>query len=325
MARGRTRGNMAIEVVRERWKGRVIEVTLGRESHQVSFGGDGALPFLHFEGPIPHRPVVALEVWDRVDGDFPPLLAEAFGPAVQDPAEWARLAAARGADMVALRLVSTDPEGFNFPVSAAVSTAQAVAAAVDVPLIVLGCGVESRDAEVLPAVASALEGRSCLIGLATAENYRPVVEACRAYGHAVVASSPLDINLAKQLNILITDTGLPLERVVMDPSIGPLGYGLDYAYSIMERMRLGALGGDRMLAPPVVCFVGYEAWKTKEALAGDRPEWGEQAKRAVLWEAVTAAALAQAGGSLFVFRHPEAMRRFQKQVGELMTAWRDEC
>lgn len=315
---------MAVEIVRERWKGRVIEVTLGREPNRVSFGGDGALPFLHFEGPIPHRPAVALEVWDRVEGDFPPLLAGAVGPVLQDPAEWARRAVDLGADMVALRLVSTDPDGINAGAPEAVNGAQAVAAAVDVPLIVLGCGVESRDAEVLPAVAAALEGRGCLIGTVTAENYRPVVEACKIHGHAVVATSPLDINLAKQLNILITDAGLPLERIVMDPSIGPLGYGLDYAYSIMERMRLGALGGDRMLASPVVCFVGYEAWKTKEALAADRPEWGDQAERAVLWETVTAAALAQAGGSLFVFRHPEAMRRFQKQIGELMTAWRDE-
>lgn len=311
---------MNIAIVKERWKGHVLEVTLGREPDTVVFGGEGTLPFLAFEGCSPRRPVVALEIWDEVTDAFPRLGFEALDEVLEDPVGWARRAEELGADVAALRLVSTHPDGSGLSAEDAAQRALAVAEAVKIPLVVLGCDVASRDAETLPVVAAALEGRGCLLGLATADNYRPIAEACHKHGHAVIASTPLDINLAKQLNILITDAGLPLDRIVIDPSIGALGYGLDYAYSIMERMRLGVLGGDRMLAPPVICLVGDEAWKSKEAQAIDRTEWGRQGRRAVLWEAVTAAALAQAGGSLFLFRHPEAMRLFQAQIDDLRKA-----
>lgn len=309
---------MAVEIVKERWKGRVLEMVLGSGTHTVKVGGDAALPFLHFEGQIPNRPATALEVWDRVDGEFPPMLAAAFEGVLGSPGDWARRCVEYGADMVALRLVSTHPEGQDAGAEEAAAAARMVAEAVEVPLIVLGCGVEEKDAAVLPAVAAALDGRNCLVGFATSENYKTVVAACIAHGHSVIATSPLDINLAKQLNILITDMNLPPERIAMDPSIGSLGYGIEYAWSIIERMRLGALSGDRMLSQPVICFVGDEAWKVKETTADDVAEWGEQGRRALLWEAMTAVVLAQAGGSIFVFRHPEAMQHFNRQIDALM-------
>jgi len=316
MERGRSK-QMAVEIVRERWKGRVCEMVLGREPRVVRAGGDTSLPFIRFEGR-PIRPVTALEVQDIDPGDWPEVLRKEFDGVLGDPAAWARRGVELGADLVLLRLAGTHPENLDTGPEAAAETARRVAGAVDVPLVVLGSTVEEKDARVLPVVAEALEGRNCLLGQATAENYKTVVAACVAYGHCVAATSPLDINLAKQLNILITEMNLPPERIAMDPSIGPLGYGLEYAYSIIERKRLGALAGDRMLAPPVICLVGEETWKTREAQVEDAAEWGDRLRRAVLWETVTAVTLALAGGSIFVFRHPESLARFNREVDALM-------
>ena len=308
---------MALEIVRERWKGNVLEMVLGREPHTVRVGGDTALPFLHFEGTTV-RPVTALEVQDITPADWPEVLRAPFAGVLADPVAWARRCVQSGADLVTLRLAGAHPEGGDAGAETVAAVARRVAEAVDVPLMVLGCGVEEKDALILPAVAEALEGRNCLLGQATMENYKAVVAGCLAYGHSVVATSPLDINLAKQLNILITEMNLPPERIAMDPSIGPLGYGIEYAYSIIERKRIGALSGDRMLAPPVVCLVGEESWKTKEAQVTEVPEWGDQERRAVLWEAMTALTLALAGGSIFVFRHPESLARFNREIDALM-------
>ncbi|MBE0466716.1 MAG: acetyl-CoA decarbonylase/synthase complex subunit delta [Candidatus Desulforudis sp.] len=308
---------MAVKIVRERWPGKVYEMVLGRRPNTVRVGGDTSLPFIHFEGE-PKKPVVALEIQDIEPLGWPEVLWAPFAGLMSDPVAWARRCVEYGADLVALRLAGVHPESGDAGAEAAAAVARSVAQAVDVPLVVLGCGMEEKDARVLPVVAEALEGYNCLIGQATVDNYKPVAAGCRAYGHSVVATSPLDINLAKQLNILITEMNLPPERIAMDPSIGPLGYGIEYAYSIIERKRLGALMGDRMLAPPVICLVGEEAWKTREAQVGDTPEWGNQARRAVLWETMTAVMLALAGGSIFVLRHPESLARFQGRIDVLM-------
>lgn len=291
---------------------------LGSGAHMVRVGGETGLPFHHFESEIPNRPLVALEVTDLLDDGWPPLLRATYAGVTEDVVAWARKCVALGADAVALRLASAHPDTGATAPAAAAGTAARVAEAVDVPLIVLGCGDAARDAVVLPEVGAALAGRNCLLGPATEENYRSVAAACVAHGHNIIARTPLDVNLAKQLNILITDMNLPPDRIAMDPSVGPLGYGIEYAYSVIERMRTAALAGDRMLAQPVLCLVGEECWRTREAQAEDADGWGEIARRAVLWEAVTASVLAVAGGSIFVFRHPDAAAQFRRQVDDLM-------
>jgi len=309
---------MTVAIAKERWAGKCIEVTLGTGPKQVKIGGEATLPFLHFEGEIPNPPVVALEIFDQAPQEWPELLTEAYEGATGDPAAWARKCEELGADLVALRLTRTHPDGENASPEEAARVAAKVAEAVEVPLIVLGCGVEEKDAAVLPEVASALSGKNCLFGLATQENYKSVVAGCIANGHAVIASTPLDINLAKQLNILITEMNLEPNRIVIDPSIGALGYGIEYAYSIIERVRTGALMGDKMLAMPVILLVGQEVWKTKEAKITDAPEWGDHRKRAILWEVTTAVSLLHAGGHIAVVRHPESLRYVKEHIAEMM-------
>ncbi|MCL6610714.1 MAG: acetyl-CoA decarbonylase/synthase complex subunit delta [Peptococcaceae bacterium] len=311
---------MAVTIAKERWTSKVNELVLGAEPNVVKVGGDATLPFLFFEGEMPNRPVVALEVLDMEPEDWPDILKAPFEGVLGDPAAWAKKNVEYGADLVCLRLVSAHPDNKNASPEECAKTAKAVADAVNVPLIIIGCGVEEKDAEIMPAVGEALAGKVALLGCATPNNYKTITAACMVNGHSIVASSPLDINLAKQLNILITEMGLAANRIAIDPLVGALGYGIEYAYSIMERARLGALTGDKMLAMPVICFVGQEAWKAKEAKASndETPEWGDQTRRAILWEVMTAVTFAQASGAIMVMRHPESCKQFKAHIDKMM-------
>jgi acetyl-CoA decarbonylase/synthase complex subunit delta len=317
-----------MELVKERYPGCIGEVTLGATAaqggtrgHTRQLGGDKAMPFLGFEGAIPHRPLVAMEVVDRVP-EWPDPLAEALGPVLDDPAAWARRCVEElGADLICLRLQSADPELGDAGPKECAATVRQVLQAVPVPLVVVGCGLEAKDNLVLPYVAEACAGENLLLGAATQENYRTLTAACLVYGHALIALSPIDISIGKQLNILIGEMGLPLERVVSDPTTGALGYGIEYTYSIIERWRLGALSGDRALALPAICQEGQEAWRTKEAGAHEEvPGWGDSSARGVLWEALTATALLQAGAHLVVLRHPRAVCLVKRHIDEMMGA-----
>lgn len=317
-----------MELVKERYLGCIGEVVLGATAaqggtrgHTRRVGADAAMPFLRFEGAVPHRPLVAMEVVDRVP-EWPSLLGEALGPVLGHPAAWARRCVEEfGADLVCLRLGSGDPELGDASPGECAATVRQVLAAVEVPLVVVGSGSETKDNLVLPYVAEACAGENLLLGNATQENYRTLTAACLVYGHSLIALSPIDISIGKQLNILVSEMGLALDRVVADPTTGALGYGIEYTYSIIERWRLGALSGDRALAVPVICQVGQEAWRTKEAGAqDDSPGWGDAAERGVLWEALTATALLQAGAHLVVLRHPRAVGLVKKHIDEMMGA-----
>ena len=307
---------MAVTIIKERWTSKVAEEAFGLAG--IKAGGESTLPFLQFEGEVPNRAVTALEVFDMEPEDYPAMLKEAFAGVMNDPVAWAKKAVEYGADMVALRLMSAHPDWKGASADEVAATAKAVADAISVPLIVIGTGIEEKDGEILPVVAEKLEGKKALIGCVTANNYKSITAAANGYGHNLIASSPLDINLCKQLNILINEMGLPLDRIAFDPLVGALGYGIEYAYSIMERARIGALTGDKTLATPIVCFVGQEAWKAKEAKDPDVAEWGPQGDRAILWETTTATTFAIAGGNIFIMRHPESVKRFNAFIAEAM-------
>lgn len=318
---------MPIEVLKEKYSSRIREVVLGAtpeqggtRTHTITIGGDSTLPFLHFEGEVPHRPVVAVEVLDMVP-EWSPALTKYYADVLDNPAAWAKKAVEEyGADLIYLKLQSADPElGDRTPEQCA-QTVKDVLAAVGVPLIVVGCGNDEKDNQVMPVVAEAAAGENLLLGIATQDNYKTLTAACMVHKHNIIAQSPIDINICKQLNILITEMNLPPDRIVIDTSIGALGYGIEYSYSIMERTRLGGLTGDKMLAMPVFCNVGYEVGRTKEfnASVDEFPGWGPQEERAIVWEAVTATTLLQAGGHIIVMRHPEAIKLVKRNIDALM-------
>ncbi|GFN23604.1 MAG: acetyl-CoA decarbonylase/synthase complex subunit delta [Thermoanaerobacteraceae bacterium] len=318
---------MPVQILKEKSRAAVQTVTLGAtpeqggtRSHTVTIGGDAALPFHHFEGEIPHRPVVAMEVQD-IEPEWPEPLKRCFAGVMKEPGRWAEKCVREyGADLIYVKLDGADPEGANRTAEQCVNTVKEVLQAVGVPLIVVGCGDAEKDKEVLEAVAEAAAGENLLLGNAEQNNYQSLTAACMVHKHNIIARSPLDINICKQLNILISEMNLPLNRIVIDPSIGSLGYGIEYAYSIMERTRLGALQGDKMLSMPVLCTVGYEAWRAKEASApvSSFPGWGDVEERGILWEAVTAAAVLQAGAHILLMRHPQAVALVKENIDRLM-------
>jgi acetyl-CoA decarbonylase/synthase complex subunit delta len=279
-------------------------------------GGEKTMPFLRFESPMPHPPVIAVEIKDRKPDDWSPLLAKAWGDAMQDPAAWAKAAEAAGADLIVLAFTATDKDGKPASASNAVATVKSVLAASGLPLIVFGPGQAELDNEVLVGVAEAAKGERLALGICEDKNYRTIVATAMANGHLVTARTPMDVNLAKQLNILISDMGFPLERVLMDPTTGALGYGIEYGFSAMERLRLAALQGDAMTQLPMIVTPGFEAWKTKESKVGEGvPEaWGNWSERAVQWETLTAATLLGSGADIVVLRHPESVKRVRAAI-----------
>jgi acetyl-CoA decarbonylase/synthase, CODH/ACS complex subunit delta len=318
---------MAVQILKERNTGKINTVTIGATKAEggtrtsvVTIGGDSALPFLHFEGEFPYKPVIALEVQSRVPDQWNDECKAAFADVLGNPVAWAKKCVEFGADMVYLKLTSADPDLENHSPEECAKIVKDVLAAVGVPLIVSGCGNEEKDNLVMPAVAEAAAGENLLLGVAEQENYKSIAAAAMVHKHTLIALTPCDINICKQLNILITEMGLPADKIVIDPGAGGLGYGIEYTYSILERGRLGALQGDKMLSMPVIATVGYEAWRAKEANAPESefPAWGNQAERGILWEAMTAAALFQGGIHAVVMRHPEALKLVRKNVTELM-------
>lgn len=318
---------VTVETPTEKWTGSVREVTLGATAEQggtrtrtVTVGGETTLPFLHFEGKMPNPPAIAIEIQDYYPEDWSPLLKEAWGEALKDPAIWAERAEGYGADLITLRLRGVDNEDNETTPEEAATTVKNVLAATGLPLIVRGPGQAELDNELLVAVAEAAKGERIALGLCEDKNYRTIVAAALAHDQLVISSTPMDVNLSKQLIILISDMALPLDRILMDPTTGALGYGIEYGYSVMERLRIAALTGDTMTQQPMICFVGEESWRQKESKAGEGvPEaWGDWAKRGVTWEAMTATTVLHSGADIVTIRHPETGEIVKGLIGKLM-------
>ena len=314
---------MPIEIPKDKWPGSVKKVTIGATAAEggtraksVTLGGQTTLPYMHFEAPMPNKPVIAIEIKSRKPDDWSSLLNEFWGDTMNDPATWAKKAEEAGADMIVLALSLEDSA------DDAVKIVKAVLSASGLPLVVWGPGQAEKDNALLVPVAEATKGEKLVLGICEDKNYRTIVATAMANGHLVQARTPMDVNLAKQLNILITDMGLPADRIVMDPTTGALGYGIEYGYSVMERLRLAALQGDAMTQLPMLVTPGFEAWKAKESKVGEGvPEaWGDWKSRSIHWETLTAIALVESGADAVVLRHPESVKRVKDAINELVTA-----
>jgi acetyl-CoA decarbonylase/synthase complex subunit delta len=310
------------EIPKITYTGKIKEVTLGKGPKGVTVGGETSYPFHLFEGEMPHPPRIAIEVYDVAPDDWPEAALAPFKDVANDPVAWAKKSVQNyGAELIALQLVSTDPNGLNRSSDEAAQTAKKVASAVDVPVIVWGSGNADKDAEVLRKVSEVCEGMNLIIGPVVEGNYKQVGAGAIGYKHAAIASTPIDINLAKQLNILLGNLGVPDEQIIVDPTTGGLGYGIEYTYSVMERDRMAALTQqDERLQFPIICNMAREIWKTKEAKMNteEAPTLGDAKKRGILMEAVTAVMLLLAGADVLVMRHPEAIKLVREMIAEFM-------
>jgi CO dehydrogenase/acetyl-CoA synthase delta subunit len=290
----------------ETYTGKIREVTLGTGSKALKTGGQTILPLHYFEGSAPNRPLVALEIDDTGAAGWVAHVRAPCGDLINDPVKWAARCLELGADLVCLRLEGTDPQGANKTAAEAAELASKVAASINTPLIVYGCGDDKKDVEVLGAVAAACKGENLLLGPAVKENYEALARAVAENNHCIIAQTPIDLNLEKELNVKLLKT-LPPERIVIDPLSSALGYGMEYSFTIMERTRqIGVVFGDAALQMPVIADLGGECWKTNQARAD-----GDQG---ILWEGMTAMSLLLAGADILVLRHPDNCRMIKEAI-----------
>ncbi|HUT54276.1 MAG TPA: acetyl-CoA decarbonylase/synthase complex subunit delta [bacterium] len=310
---------MAIQVMKETYSGKIREVEVGKGPKAVKVGGAQSYPFHGFEGSLGNPPRIAWEMWDAgADEAWPDAAKEPFADVLQDPAAWAKkLSNEYKAEIISLRLQSIDPNGMNASAMSAVETVKKVLEAIEVPLIVCGVWNQAKDQEVLRKIAEECEGRNLALCPIEEGTYKTVGAGVIGFGQLAVASTPIDVNLAKQLNTLLGNLGVKPEKILMDPTTGGLGYGLEYSFSVMERDRMAALvQQDDKMQQPLICFLSYETWKTKEARM-DEPKMGPAGERAIAIEAMTAMTLLTAGADVLVMRHPRAIAKVQEVIKEL--------
>jgi len=312
---------MAFEIPKTSYSGKIGEITLGKGDKAVKVGGETAYPFYLFEGDMPNLPKIAMEVYDCPPDEWAEAALEPFVGVTDDPVAWAKKCVNDyGAEMICLQLLSTDPNGLDRGADEAAEAVKKVADAIDVPLIVWGTANHDKDTEVLRKVCEVCQDKNLIVGPVEEGDHKRIGAAAIGYRHTVVASTPIDINLAKQLNILLGNLGVPDDLLVMDPTVSSIGYGIEYCYSVMERMRMAALTQqDDKLQFPLICNIGKEVWKAKEVKITEEedPKLGDAKKRGILLEAMSAMCLLLAGGDVLIMRHPEAIKLVREMMTEL--------
>ncbi len=303
---------MSFEFYKESYAGAIKAISIGKGDKAITVGGETCYPLYQFEGEMPHKPKIAMEIWDTEPDEWPAAALEPFKDVASDPAAWAKKCVDEyGAEIIVLQLKSIDPNGTDASPADASATVKKVLGAIDVPLVVWGIANHEKDEAVFKQIAEDCQEVQLTLGPVEDKNHKGIGAAAMGYGHAIISSSPIDVNLAKQVNILLENLGMPMDRVIIDPTTGGLGYGLEYSYSVMERLRMAAMAqGDDKLQMPIINNLANEIWKCKEAKQGvdEAPTLGDPEKRGILMEAVGAVTYLVAGSDILIMRHPEAIR-----------------
>lgn len=306
----------------QKFNAKINTVTIGSGDKTVTIGGDSTYPFYSFDAPSENTPKIGVEISDMGLENIVSEGIKVYYDGASTIGEMAKKAAAmEGADFVALILEGGDPNGVNKSVDELIAVVKEVADAIDAPLVVEGCKNVEKDAELLPKVAEALQGRNVLILSEKEENYKAIGAAAGlAYDQIVGAESAVDINLAKQLNVVTTQLGVNAQKIVMNIGSAAAGYGYEYVVSTMDRIKGAALSqNDNMLQMPIITPVSAETWGVKEATASekDMPEWGPEEERGIDMEVMTAAADLAAGSDAVILRHPEAVAAISRMIKAL--------
>ncbi|MDD3013196.1 MAG: acetyl-CoA decarbonylase/synthase complex subunit delta [Candidatus Gastranaerophilales bacterium] len=288
----------------------IRQVKLGN----LILGGETSLPFMHKENKFNSKPLVALEIQTILPDKYSNILQEAWGNCINDAVLWAKKAEEKQADVLVVRFNIANCDNHEQEINKSKDQLRKILSMVSIPVIVIGSDREEIDIVLLPELAKVAD-KECSFGFVDEDNYKDIIPILKEYGHNVIARTPIDINLAKELNILITEMGFDPDKIIIDPNMGALGYGIDYAYSVIERIRLAAFDGDTMLNMPISTFIGIETWKTKEAKSENVPdEWGNIKTRAISWECITASSMITAGADLIVLYHPDSVLYLKKLI-----------
>jgi acetyl-CoA decarbonylase/synthase complex subunit delta len=314
---------LAFEIPKQPYSGKIGTTTVGAGKGAVTFGGGDSYPFYLFEGKMPNPPKIAMEIWDYdPSNEWPAAAVEPFKDVISSPDAWAKKCVRQyGAELIVLQMKSIDPNGMDRGADQEVEVVKKVIEAVDVPVIVWGTANNQKDEEVLKKIAEASQGKNIALAPVEEGNHKGVGASALGYGHVIVASSPIDVNLAKQLNILLGNLGVQSGKIVIDPTTGGLGYGLEYSYSVMERIRMAALTQeDDKLQIPMISNIGNEIWKCKEAGQSleDAPTLGDPERRAIMMECVAAVCYLLAGSDVVILRHPESVRIIRSFVERMV-------
>jgi len=297
-------------------------VKLGKDDTETAVGGEVALPFYSFEGEIPNKPIIAIEVYDSKPTDWPEVISKYYSDVFDDPVKWAQKSISEyGADAICLKLTKVNPDAGDMSPEDAAEITKTVRESIGKPLIVYGTGPLEKIAEVMKKISEKNKDSNILMGWVEEDNYKTMAAAAMAYNNNVVALNPLDVNIAKQLNILLTQLGLPADRIVMDPSISGLGYGIEYCYSAMERLKIAALmQDDKMTQMPMICNLAPEVWKVKEVKESEEqyPEWGDLEERGINWETISVMSTLVAGANIVIMRHPKAVSIIKEFIEQLI-------
>ena len=314
---------MAFEPKTQAFTSSIATVTLGTGDKACKLGGVNVLPFYSFDAPIENAPKIGVEITDAGIAAYPQKGLQEFYAGCTTPAEMAkRVETMHGASFICLHLEGADPNGENKSVEECVEIAKSVAAATDLPLVIMGCKNIEKDAELFTKISEALQGKNILVLSAREENYKTVgASAALAYGQKVGAESAVDINLAKQLNVLMTQLGVAPSSIVMNAGSAAAGYGYEYVASTLDRIRAAALAqSDDQLQMPIMTPVSTEAWGVKEAIMSeaDMPEWGCAEERGIEMEITTAAACLAGGSDAVIMRHPAAIKAIADMIEALV-------
>ena len=314
---------MAFEAKTQAFSSSIGTVTVGTGEKAVKLGGVNVLPFYSFDAPIENAPKIGVEITDAGLAAYPQKGLQEFYAGCNTPAEMAKRAESMpGVSFICLHLEGADPNGENKSTEECVAIAKSVADATDLPLVIMGCKNIEKDSELFTKISEALQGKNILVLSAREEDYKTVgASAALAYGQKVGAESAVDINLAKQLNVLMTQLGVAPSSIVMNAGSAAAGYGYEYVASTLDRIRAAALAqSDDQLQMPIMTPVSTEAWGVKEAIMSeaDMPEWGDAEERGIEMEITTAAACLTGGSDAVIMRHPAAIKAIADMIAALV-------
>ena len=313
---------MAFKMSVQKYSGKISEVEIGTGDKAIKLGGENVLPFYGFDGETGNSPVVGIQISDIYPDSWLDSYKEMYKDVANCPVEWAKYVEANTeADFICLKFDGADPNGLDKTPEECAEVAKNVVESVSLPVVIAGCGNHEKDAKVFEKVSQAVDGNNCLFLAATEDNYKAVGAATTmAYSHKVVAESSVDINLAKQLNVLLTQLGVKPENIVMQIGCSAVGYGYEYVASTMDRIRLAAFGqNDKTLQMPIVTPVSFETWHVKESIASieDEPQWGPAEQRGINMEVSTATSALVGGANAVILRHPKSVETIKELVSAL--------
>jgi acetyl-CoA decarbonylase/synthase complex subunit delta len=317
------REKLSFDIPKQKYSGKIGETNIGTGEGALRLGGEESYPFHIFEGKMPNKPKIAMEIWDYDPSkEWPAAAVEPFKDVIDSPEEWAKKCVNEyGADIIVLQMKSIDPNGMNRNADEAAELAKRVSDAINVPMVCCGTANNQKDEEVLKKISELCEGKNISLAPVEEGNHKGIGASALGYGQTIVASTPIDVNLAKQLNILLGNLGVIKNKIIIDPTTGGLGYGMEYSYSVMERIRMAALTQeDDKLQIPMINNIGNEVWKCKEAGMGinEAPTLGDPEKRPILMEIVASVCYLLAGSDVVILRHPETARIIRSFIDLMM-------